>query len=189
MFVRTERLLLRPTWSDDLDEFVALLNDESVARNIGTRALPDTAERAHEMISAPRDPLLPHFFINLRNDDGLKLIGGIGLGQAGDDVELGYWIGRSYWGHGYASEAVAAVLNNSWMLGHSRITARHIADSEATAHVLLKAGFQATGEIGTRYSDARGGDVEVMTFVAERPAIPGLAASPVTAENAPKLTV
>lgn len=187
MFVRTERLFLRPTWPDDLDEFVALLNEQEVARNIGTKALPGTAEQAMETISAPRDPLLPHFFINLRTDDGLKLIGGIGLGRDGDDVELGYWIGRAFQGQGYAGEAVAAVLNNAWMLGHPRIVARHVADSEATARVLTRAGFQVTGEIGRRHSHARGGDVEVMTFVAERPAMAGLAAPPVSIANPPDL--
>jgi ribosomal-protein-alanine N-acetyltransferase len=187
MFLRTERLFLRPTWPDDLDEFVALLNQQEVARNIGTKALPDTAERAMEVIAAPRDPRLPHFFINLRTDDGLKLIGGVGLGRDGDDVELGYWIGRAYWGQGYASEAVEAVLNNAWMLGHPRIVARHVADSEATVHVLTKAGFRSTGETSKRYSEARGGDVEVMTFVAERPAMPGLSDTEPLAEENPNL--
>jgi len=188
MFIRTERLFLRPTWPDDLDEFVALLNHEEVARNIGTKMLPDSAEKAMEAISAPRDPLLPHFFINLRTDDGLKLIGGIGLGRDGEDVELGYWIGRDYWGQGFAGEAVEAVLKNAWMLGHPRIVANHVADSEATARVLLKAGFHPTGTIGTRYSRARGGDVEVMTYVADRPAMPGLIATPAKVVNAPNLT-
>lgn len=187
MFIRTERLFLRPTWPDDLDEFVALLNEQEVARNIGTKALPDSAERAMEVIAAPRDPRLPHFFINLVTEDGTKLIGGIGLGRDGDDVELGYWIGRAYWGHGYASEAVKAVLNNAWMLGHSRIVARHVADNEATAHVLTKAGFRSTGETSKRFSEVRGGDVEVMKFVAERPAMPGLTESAPLVEENPNL--
>ncbi len=184
MFIRTERLFLRPTWPDDLDEFVALLNQQEVARNIGTKALPDTAERAMDVIAAPRDPLLPHFFINLVSDDGTRLIGSIGLGRDGDDVELGYWIGRAYWGHGYASEAVEAVLNNAWMLGHKRIVARHVADSEATAHVLTKTGFRSTGETSRRFSEVRGGKVEVMTFVAERAAMPDLSdTAPLAKEN------
>lgn len=188
MFIRTERLFLRPTWSDDLDEFVALLNDEAVALNIGMKALPGTAEEAQEAIGQSRDPLLPHFFINLRNDDGLTLIGGIGLGRDGDDAELGYWIAPGYWGQGYAGEAVTALLNNAWVLGHSRIIARHIADNEASARVLKKAGFQTTGEIGSRHSEARGGDVEVMTYIAERPAIAGLAASPAATVSSPSCT-
>ena len=187
MFIRTERLFLRPTWPDDLDEFVALLNDQEVARNIGTKALPDTVARAEEIIGAPRDPLLPHFFINLRSDDGLKLIGGIGLAEDGDEVELGYWIGRAYWGHGYAGEAVRALLKSAWMLGHQRIVARHVADSEATAQVLLKSGFRPTGEFGTRYSYARGCDVEVMTYVAECPAMAGLADTAVVPAQPPDL--
>jgi RimJ/RimL family protein N-acetyltransferase len=184
MFIRTQRLFLRPTWPDDLDEFVALLNDQEVARNLGTKILPDTVATAEEIIATPRDPLLPHFFINLRSDDGLKLIGGIGLADGGGDVELGYWIGRAYWGHGYASEAVQAMLNSAWMLGHDRIVARHVADSEATAQVLIKAGFKPTGEFITRYSHARGGDVELMTYVAECPAMAGLGDTPaVSAES------
>jgi len=188
MFIRTERLLLRPSWPDDLDEFVALLNEQEVARNIGTKPLPDTAEKAKEVIARPRDPLLPHFFIYLRAEEGLKLIGGIGLGQLGDDVELGYWIGRAYWGQGYASEAVAALVNNAWMLGHARLVAKHVADSKATAQVLTKAGFHATGELGTRFSEARGGDVEVTTFVAERPAMPIFGSIPRVSASEPNLT-
>lgn len=180
---------MRPTWPDDLDEFVALLNDQAVARNIGTKKLPDSAEHAHEIISAPRDPLLPHFFIYHRSDDGLSLIGSIGLARDGGDVELGYWIGRAFWGQGFASEAAAAVLNNAWMLGHPRIIARHFTENEATAHVLTNAGFRSTGEIGTRYSEMRGGEAEVMTYVAERAALPDLVETPEASMNVPNLTV
>src|SRR5690242_15838575 len=53
------------------------------------------------------------FAIALKQTD--RLIGGVGLdGSTGDDSEepaLGYWLGQPYWGNGYASEAVAAVID------------------------------------------------------------------------------
>lgn len=187
MFIRTERLLLRPSWPDDLDEFVALLNDESVARNIGVKHLPDTAETAREIISRPRDKLRPYLFINLRGDDGLRLIGGIGFGQAGEDVELGYWIARAYWGQGFASEAVQAVMPQAWILGHKRIFAMHFDGNEATDKVLQKAGFSSTGETLMRYSAARGGEAPATKYVAERPAMPALNSDEIAQPTIPQM--
>lgn len=172
MFIRTDRLLLRPSWPDDLDELVELLNEEPVARSIGTGGVPANADALLEMINRPRDVHLPHLFIHLRTHDGLKLIGGIGLGRAGEDVELGYWLARAYWGNGYASEAVGALLEHAWMLGHPRVIARHFADSVGTDRVLAKAGFQETGEVTMRYSAARGHEARAITYVAARPDIP-----------------
>ena len=169
MFIRTENLLLRPIWPDDLDEFVALLNDERVAKNIGIKQLPDTVEVAREIISRPRERLLPHAFIYLRSEKGLKLIGGIGLGRNENDTELGYWIAPQYWGLGYASEAVDAMLEHCWMLGHDRIVAIHFSDNEATSRVLEKAGFAATEEARMRYSPLRGGEAPASVFVACNP--------------------
>ncbi|MEZ5742936.1 MAG: GNAT family N-acetyltransferase [Sphingomonadaceae bacterium] len=169
MFIRSENLLLRPSWTDDLDEFVALINDERVAKKIGTKALPDSAEMAREIISRPREHLLPHFFINLRTEDGLKLIGSIGLGRAEDGIEMGYWLGAQYWGQGYASEAAQAVLEHAWMLGHTRIIAIHFTGNEATERVLEKCGFEATGETRMRFNVREGRDAPAAVYVAHRP--------------------
>ena len=49
----------------------------------------------------------------LRNTD--HLIGGVGIdggtGDGSDEPALGYWLGQAYWGHGYAREAAAAVID------------------------------------------------------------------------------
>src|SRR5207302_6103086 len=41
-----------------------------------------------------------------------ELIGTVGLDVKADHdhAEIGYWIGVPYWGHGYATEAAAAVI-------------------------------------------------------------------------------
>lgn len=167
MFIRTERLLLHPTWPENLDELVALLGEESIVRNLDVRGLPRTPEALSDYIARPRDPLLPHFFIEVRSPSGMKLVGGIGLGREGEDIELGYWIGEAHRGNGYAEEAVRAVLDQARTLGHRRIVACHFADNTATGRILEKAGFANSGVMRDRFSPARGGNAPALVYVAE----------------------
>ncbi|MDE8652944.1 GNAT family N-acetyltransferase [Novosphingobium album (ex Liu et al. 2023)] len=166
MFIRTERLFLRPGWPEDLDELLAVLRDDAVLRNLALAPLPGTAEEAREYLARPRHRLLPNFFIYARSFGGPRLVGGIGLGRDGDDVELGYWIVRAHRGKGYAAEAVRAVLAQARMLGHRQIVARHFADNETSARVLESTGFKPTGETRPRFSTGRGGEAPAMLYVA-----------------------
>ena len=167
MFIRTNRMLLRPSWPDDIDELLALINDEPVLWNVALEPWPTTRHEARDLIERPRDALLPHFFINLRTDHGAELIGSIGLGNSGDDVEIGYWIARPHWGCGYACEAVSAVLDQARTLGHRRIVACHFADSHASARVLEKNGFVRQNEKRHRYSVGRSGDCDAVLYCAD----------------------
>jgi RimJ/RimL family protein N-acetyltransferase len=155
MFIRTPRLFLRPSWPEDWQELFALLSDTSIAFNIAGESWPRTVEETKAFVCKPRENLLPHFFIYLRDDNGGRLIGGIGLGRAGKDVELGYWIAPSARGQGYATEALEAMIGHARMLGHPRVIASHFAENAATARVLEKAGFEPTGQIGARFSSSR----------------------------------
>lgn len=166
MFIRTERLFLRPAWPEDLDELTETLGGDAVIPSIGVSALPRTTGELREYLARPRDGLLPHFFINLRAEGGARLIGSIGLGRAEQDVELGFAIGRRYRGHGYAAEAVRAVLAEARMLGHRRIVAAHFPDGEPSARVLRQAGFKPTAETRSRYSTGRRGEAPARLYVA-----------------------
>lgn len=167
LFIRTPRLFLRPSWPEDWNELFELLNEDAVALNLAVEDWPRTVEETKEFVCRPRENLLPHFFIHLREDDGLRLIGGIGLGRSGDDVELGYWIAPPFWGHGYATEALRAVLERARLLGHKRVLASHFAENRATAKVLEKAGFRITGQTRMRYSVTRGMEVLATTYAVD----------------------
>lgn len=167
MFIRTERLFLRPGWPEDMDELLDVLGDDEVTRNLAVVPLPADLEEARSYLSQPREKLLPHFFIYLRTSSGSALVGGIGLGRNGHDVELGYWIARAHRGRGYAGEAVRAVLDQARMLGHRRIVASHFADNAASARVLQSVGFVDTGAIHCRYSAGRGSEAPARIFVAD----------------------
>jgi RimJ/RimL family protein N-acetyltransferase len=164
MFIRSERLFLRPGWPEDWAELLTAINDERVVCNLATVPWPYTMDDAMAFAARPQERMLPHFFITLPTSDGAKLIGSIGLARLGAEVELGYWIARQYWGQGYASEAARAVLRLAATLGHRRIVARHFADNPASGRVLAKVGFVQVGEPSNSHSKARGGDTPSVPY-------------------------
>lgn len=174
MFICTERLFLRPGWPDDLDDFLALLDQEPDALGRSTVRLPHGAQAARQAISDLGKGHLPSFFIDLRTNGGLKLIGGVGLSRRDPDAdpELQFWIARAYRSHGFGSEAVRALLQHAWMLGHSRLLAFQFANSDADHRVLISAGFALTGGSCMRYSERDGCEVAALVYAADRPEMP-----------------
>ena len=80
--------------------------------------------------------------------ESMKLIGAIGLtiDRSAQKGELGYWIGRSFWGRGYCTEAATAVLDYGFMaLGLNRISAGHFARNPASGRVMEKIGMIVEG--------------------------------------------
>ncbi len=109
MFIRSERLFLRPGWPEDWQELLGRIDDESVARNLAQVPWPYTAEDARQFASQPQDPRCPHFLITLPTSaKPAEILGCIGLARIEGQVELGYWITREHWGQGYATEAARA---------------------------------------------------------------------------------
>lgn len=164
MFIRSERLFLRPGWPEDWEELLAQVNDEGLVRNLANAPWPYTARDAQEFVRRPQERMLPHFLVTLPTAEGAKLIGSAGLARHGEDAELGYWIARDHWGRGYATEAARAVVRLAAALGHRRIVASHFADNSASGRVLQKVGFRPTGEIRQRFSAGRGGDTPVLVY-------------------------
>lgn len=165
MFIRSERLFLRPSWPEDWTEIFAAIADERVVRNLALAPWPYTIEDAMGFARREQERLLPHFLITLPCAPGPQVIGCVSLARKPDEVELGYWIAPGHWNHGYASEAVRAVLRLADALGHRRILAHHFADNPASGRVLTKAGFRPTGEETMRYSKGRGQDAPSISYL------------------------
>jgi RimJ/RimL family protein N-acetyltransferase len=168
MFVRTERLLLRPGWIEDAPALAQALDDPAIARNLAMVPSPYTIDDARAFLSLPCTPALPRFLIFARTQRSLRLIGGIGLHDRDGEIELGYWIGRAHWGLGFATEAGRAVT----ALAHRglripRLVSGHMCDNPASGHVLRKLGFRPTGAIAPRHSAGRGGEVPCILFARE----------------------
>lgn len=166
MFARTTRLLLRPGFAEDAPELARAIGEQAIVRNLATAPWPYGEEQAREFLSMERDDALPSFLILQRTTGAPRIVGGVGIGRRADRdaLEIGYWIGRPYWGLGFATEAGRAVLRIARALALPRLTAGHFVDNPASGAVLRKLGFRPTGQIVRRHSLARGGDVASAEF-------------------------
>ena len=158
MFARTERLLLRPGWREDAPAVARLIGDEAIVRNLAQAPWPYRLEHAEAWLSRPHDPAWPSCLIFLREGGGApSLAGGIGLHPSAEGVpELGYWIGREFWGRGIATEAGRAVVAAARdTLRLPRLVSGHFLDNPVSGRVLEKLGFRPAG-VERRYSVGRG---------------------------------
>jgi RimJ/RimL family protein N-acetyltransferase len=155
MFARTPRLLLRPGWKEDAPALTQAIGDFAVAGKLARVPWPYRIENAESFLSADHGPL-PNFLIFARTHGAPRLVGGIGLTSSEKGVELGYWIARAYWGLGFATEAGRAVVELADKgLRLPRLVAGHFAENPASARVLRKLGFVATGTSSLRPCLAR----------------------------------
>lgn len=162
MFARTERLLLRPGFPEDAPALAGAIADEQIVRNLGSAPWPYGLADAKAGLSKPQDPGLPSMLIFERTAAAPRLVGGCGLNRKPSGaIEMGYWIRRSDWGRGFASEAGTALIDIARALRLDRLEAGHFVDNPASARVLEKLGFRPTGLSAPRFSCARG--AEVMT--------------------------
>ncbi|MFN3450575.1 MAG: GNAT family N-acetyltransferase [Sphingorhabdus sp.] len=156
MFARTERLLLRPSWPEDARDLHEAIADEGIVRNLARAPWPYSAEDAVRSATQQHDAHFPSFLMMLRTDGAPRLVGACGIGSLNGEAELGYWIGRPYWGLGFATEASRAVVDIAKTIGHKKLVASHFTDNPASGNVLRKLGFQSTGKTAVRHSNGRG---------------------------------
>jgi RimJ/RimL family protein N-acetyltransferase len=115
---------------------------------------------AEAFLASPRDPVLPSLLIFERTSRAPELVGACGLGRRpSGSVELGYWIARSRWGNGFATEACVALIDIARALGLQQLEGSHFVDNPASGRVLKKLGFEALGIVAPRLSCARGTEV------------------------------
>lgn len=165
MFARTERLILRPSWLEDATPLVKALSHPDVARNLMSLPANCNEAEAKQWIERPRDPRLPEMLAFARTRGAPRLVGGCGISRREDGIlELGYWIERSHWGLGFATEAARAVMRIARATGLGAVRAAHFLDNPASGRVLRKIGFLKTDQVEPRRSPARGDDVATAIY-------------------------
>lgn len=163
MFMRTERLFLRPAWLEDAPELTRAIGHEAVVRMLSRVPWPYREEHARQWIEGARDPYLPNLLITLPDQAG-RIVGVCGLHEDEGQVELGYWIEPGAWGRGYATEALGGLLAIARLAGHKRIVSRHAVDNPASARVLRKVGFRPTGRARPFHSQGRDARLEAPEY-------------------------
>jgi [ribosomal protein S5]-alanine N-acetyltransferase len=151
----TERLRLRLLTADDAPHFVRLFqNDWDAVKQTGRMPYPVTEPAMRDWI-ALHAAGASRTYLMARKEDGAAL-GGVGFGGIGNVHELGYALGRPYWGQGYATEGVLAMIEYARSLGLKALQAFTFVENPASARVLRKAGFTDLG-VARRDYPMRGG--------------------------------
>jgi 8-oxo-dGTP diphosphatase len=166
--IETPRLILRPVAQVDALWIERLAGDWEVARYTARIPHPYPPGGGVAFIAGLGDAADLTFAIERRADR--KPVGMIGLELAGREAEVGYWIGKPYWGQGYASEALEALADHGFRkLGLERLTAAAMPENPASIRVQEKNGFvfAGTGEID---APARGVKMTVERRVLDRAA-------------------
>lgn len=151
----TPRLRLRPQHASDIPAIIDGLNDWEVVRWLTVVPHPYTQADAEEWIGRQTTPTPghAHFAIEL---GGNGLIGVVTL-----DSELGYWMQRRHQGHGYMTEACAALLEWHFTARpDDRVTSGYHVGNAASAAVQRKLGFVASGARDMRFVRSQGQEVE-----------------------------
>lgn len=108
---------------------------------------PDGARRFLERVIPLHAAGDEYAFAAVTDRDGL--VGVLGLHDVRRDLrraELGYWIGRPYWGRGYARAAVRLVVDAAFgQLGFDQLVAHALAGNAASRRVLEANGFRLDG--------------------------------------------
>ena len=152
MELTTERLRLRPFTPADRTAIHAVYSDAEVMRHVGHGAHRSEAETAAALrVYGETLERLGFSFLAVTDRATGAVIGDGGLHPLGDDIELGYTLARSAWGHGYATELGRALLAYAFgELGAERVVAQVEPDNAASRHVLEKLGMRAV-ETRTAY--------------------------------------
>lgn len=150
----TQRLILRAPTMTDVPDFVRILDDYEVAKNLRWVPHPFTEAMCRESlqrIDREHGEGTARNFAVTRAMDG-ALIGLIAVSrEAGGTWDFGYWYGRQYWNQGYATEAARPVLRFAFEdLGAERLVAGWYDDNPASGAVLHKLGFIVTGTVLAR---------------------------------------
>lgn len=146
--LRTERLVLRGFEASDAERVQELAAEREVAVNTMNIPHPYPEGGAAAWIAAQDEKPDPDD-VRFAIDDG-QLVGSIGLRvqRNFERAELGYWIGKPFWGRGYATEAVSAVIRYGFEELHlHRIYAGYFHRNERSARVMVKNGMTYEGRL------------------------------------------
>ena len=141
--LETARLILRAPRLGDAKGIAALANDRHIAENTARIPHPYRLADAKDWIGAAnKNSDEEHYVITLASG---TLIGACGL-ETREGPSIGYWLGQAYWGKGYATEALHALIDHAFGdRGHEVLLAGARISNPASRRVLEKCGFQWTG--------------------------------------------
>lgn len=171
MILETDRLILRPWQEADAEDLYICASDPEVGPSAGWP--PHTSvENSREIIRSVLSQ--PGIFAVCRKDNrpigsiGLHFNGNTDMTDRDDECELGYWIGKPFWGQGMIPEAADEILRYAFEnLGMRAVWCGYYEGNTKSARVQEKLGFvyqHATEGLEVRaMGEIRTGHLNLMT--------------------------
>ncbi len=163
--LKTKRLELRALTADDAPRIASLAGVWEIASMTGRIPYPYSTEDALHWVTGLADGEIV-YGITLNGE----LIGICGYTPDGKGTaEAGYWIGRAYWGKGYATEAMRELIDHGFRrVGIRRFTCSHFTENTSSQRVIAKLGFRLLG-LSSGWCAARGMDLPTLRYERRRP--------------------
>lgn len=145
----TPRLTLRPLAETDAAPLHAIYQQEGVLRYF-PNPNPPPLDRVERFVQAQAPHWAEHGYGNwaVALNHNAEIIGWAGLWFIDEtgETEVGYLLGRDFWGQGYASEAARASVDFGFdRRGLGQIIGLTHPDNAASQRVLEKCGLRLTG--------------------------------------------
>ena len=151
VFLETRRLLFRPWAETDAEVLFKYASDPDV----GPRAGWPPHQSIEESLTVIRDIFSNgHTWALVLKETGepIGCMGYYAFGESNisigeEDAELGYWIAKPYWNQGLCTEALHALID--WCFnrkGFRTLWSDFFEDNPASGRVMVKCGFQETGQ-------------------------------------------
>ena len=143
MNLETERLLLRPWEERDAAALYALASDPDIGPRCGWKPHESEAESAEIIRTVFAEPEI--YALVLRESGAL--VGCAGLhpleGEPSDCPELGYWLGKQFWGRTLMPEAARALIQRAFDERNvEELWCSHFASNARSRRVIEKCGFR-----------------------------------------------
>lgn len=149
--LKTSRLVLRPFQLSDAKEVQRQAGHPDIAATTATVPHPYLDGMAEQWISGHAAVFAAGTGTEwaITFADSGKLVGCIslmGISKQHQRAEIGYWVGKEFWGQGICTEATKAVIKYAFEeLKLNKITCRHMHTNPASGKVMLNAGMQQEG--------------------------------------------
>jgi ribosomal-protein-alanine N-acetyltransferase len=146
MILETERLILDTWQSGDWSEFRPIATDVEVMRYI-TGGVPWSDEKIQSFVDCQVEMYRTRGFCRwkLLEKPSMNLVGFCGAGFWRDalDPEIGWWLARSCWGRGLASEASMLALRDAFeRVRLDRLISVAMPGNKASRRVMEKLGLE-----------------------------------------------
>jgi len=150
VILKTERLLLRRTTKEDIDEFFYIQLNPKLRKFLGTTKVGNNPEKNRKYFDESCYEQLDYYRWTIERKDDKKILGCIYLNihdEKAKTAGIDYWIREDEWGKGYTTEASKCILDFAFnKLDLNRIESCGAKDNPGTWKVMEKIGLKYEGE-------------------------------------------